>query len=133
MGRNVAWDYVLERMNCEFKQGLHGVVTRERLHDFATIMNGFKHTDAMIKESWGVETDDVPSQYTHVLDEDVRGIVAELEKLPGKDCAEVRMKASRNNPFGKGPMPWDEVEAKGKHDLAEFVTIHLEGLRTDEA
>ena len=41
-GRNVAWDYILERMNCEFKDGLHGCVTRERLDKFGVMMNGFK-------------------------------------------------------------------------------------------
>ena len=36
-GRNVAWDYVLEKMNLNFKQYLDDHITEERLRDFDII------------------------------------------------------------------------------------------------
>ena len=62
-------------MNREFKQGLHGYVTRERLEAFATMMNGFKHVDERLHESWGVEHPDDVDQYSHLLQADIDGVV----------------------------------------------------------
>ena len=130
-GRNVAWDYILERMNCEFKDGLHGCVTRERLDKFGVMMNGFKHIDAMLSQSWGVEHPDDPSQYTHVKSEDVDAVVKQLEDRLGANRAEVDQKASARNPFGNGTMPWAAVDT-AKVDLDDFIRLHLHGLQTDE-
>lgn len=132
-GRNVAWDYVLERTNLNFKLGLHGVVTRKRLEDLATMMNGFNHVDIRMAQSWGVEhPDDAPSQYSHVLPADVAGLVKQLEELLGKDRQEVAAKSRIANPFGSGPMPWNKVD-QAKVGLDDFIRQHLDGLRTDEA
>ena len=42
-GRNVAWDYVLEKMNLSFKSFLYGNITEERLNDFGVMINALKH------------------------------------------------------------------------------------------
>ena len=133
-GRNVAWDYLLERMNCEMKQGLHGCVTRERLDRFAVMLNGFKHVDTRLTQSWGVEHPDVrPTQYTHLRQGDIDGVVGQLEELLGKDRQDVLLKARVRNPFGSGSMPWTLVERATSDGLDDFIRQHLDGLRTDEA
>ena len=42
-GQNVAWDYVLEKMNLSFKLFLCGNITEERLNDFGVMINALKH------------------------------------------------------------------------------------------
>ena len=50
-GRNVAWDYVLERMNRDFKQFLGCCVTEARLESFAQMLNGLKHVKRMVSNT----------------------------------------------------------------------------------
>ena len=95
------------------------------------MMNGFKHIDAMLSQSWGVEHPDDPSQYTHVKSEDVEAVVKQLEDRLGASRAEVDQKASARNPFGNGTMPWAAVDT-AKVDLDDFIRLHLHGLQTDE-
>ena len=43
-GRNVAWDYVLEKMNLSYKKFLCGTISEERLNEFGVMINALKHT-----------------------------------------------------------------------------------------
>ena len=54
-GRNVAWDYGNERQNREFKGGLRGFITRERLEEFPALVNGYKHVAAQMTTAWFVD------------------------------------------------------------------------------
>ena len=71
-GRNVAWDYGNERQNCQFKGGLQGFITRERLEEFPVLMNGCKHIAAQTAAALFVDEAGVGScdQYSHILPED---------------------------------------------------------------
>eukprot|EP00966_Prymnesium_polylepis_P201729 4674348-Prymnesium_polylepis.1 len=42
-GRNVAWDFAVERFNRMCKQALGTNVTRERLQHYIPILNAFRH------------------------------------------------------------------------------------------
>ena len=132
-GRLVGWDYVLERMNNEFKRLLDGHVTRERLDSCALLLNGLKVIDADISSSWGVEHPDEPDQYTHVRPEDVNEVVRQLEVLLGATRAEVANKASHRNKFGTGSAPWQDIwDGDGMRDLDDFIRRHLGGLVSGE-
>ena len=134
-GRNVAWDYGNERQNCEFKGGLRGFITRERLEEFPVLMNGYKHVAAQMAAAWFVDENgaDACDQYSHILPEDNAALVSALEALLGSNAPEVHEKASATNPFGSssGRFPWEEVSA-AKTGLESFVRTHCDGLRTDE-
>lgn len=134
-GRNVAWDYGNERQNCEFKGGLRGFITRERLEEFPVLMNGYKHVAAQMAAAWFVDENgaDVCDQYSHILPEDNAALVSALEALLGSNAPEVHEKASATNPFGSssGRFPWEEVSA-AKTGLEAFVRTHCDGLRTGE-
>ena len=81
-GRNVAWDMFNEKENNDFKRALDGHITRGRLRECATLLNGTKFLDDQFSASWGVEHEDEPSQYCHVKQSDVGGIVIKLEATP---------------------------------------------------
>ena len=130
-GRNVPWDMFNEKENNDFKRTMDGHVTRQRLSACATLLNGSKFLDGQFSASWGVEHEDEPSQYSHVKQSDVDGIVAKLETSLGSTRAALNVNRQRN-PFGSGAAPWVEVETNGMAQLDEFIRRHLAGLPTNE-
>ena len=51
-GRNVAWDYVLEKMNLSFKTHLPSHVTEARLVKFGVMINAVKHIRKTFESAW---------------------------------------------------------------------------------
>ena len=51
-GRNVAWDYVLEKMNLSYKQYLCGTITEERLNEFGVMINALRHIRKQFEQAW---------------------------------------------------------------------------------
>ena len=95
-GRNVAWDYVLGKMNLAFKQYLHDHITEERLHDFGIMINSPKHIRKQFEQAWrhgagdpGDEEDH--GEYSHVKDADVKVIVDALKDHLGGTAQEAEM------------------------------------------
>lgn len=128
-GRNVAWDYVLERMNRDFKQYLGHHVTEDRLNSFAVMLNGLKHVKRMVSNAWGLDRFDVEYEYTHVLPDDVANLVAEMKDTLGHTLREVQLRGGpNNNPFRTHArahtMPWQHVETTGKQDLELYIRKH---------
>ena len=83
-GRNVAWDYVLEKMNLNFKQYLNNNITDERLHDFGIMINALKHVRKMFEQAWrhgagDPDDEEDHGEYSHVKDADVKVIVDALK------------------------------------------------------
>ena len=130
-GRNVAWDMFNEKENNDFKRFLDGDITRKRLRECATLLNGTKFLDDQFSASWGVEHEDEPSQYTHVKQSDVDGIVAKLEARLGSTRAALNRNQQRN-PFGSGTAPWVQAETTGMAGLDDFIRRHLAHLPTNE-
>ena len=98
-GRNVAWDYVLEKMNLNFKQYLHDHITEERLHDFGIMINALKHIRKQFEQAWRHGAGDPDDQedhgeYSHVKDADVKVIVDALKKHLGGNVHEANGKAA---------------------------------------
>lgn len=125
MGRNVAWDYVLERMNRDFKTYLGSAVTEDRLNQFAIMLNGLKHVKRMVTNAWGLDHHDPEYEYSHVLDADVNNLVAAMKEALGRSPREVERNGHQNtNPFNTNArasrMPWTKV-ADGTQDLDEYV------------
>jgi hypothetical protein len=127
-GRNVAWDYVLERMNRDFKQHLSAAVTNARLNEFATMMNGLKHARDMVSAAWGLDKFNDEYEYTHVLEADVANLVHEMKASLGRTVREVEQNGDRDtNPFNTNAratiMPWTRVQ-DSKVDLETYIRSH---------
>ena len=138
-GRNVAWDYVLEKMNLNFKQYLNNNITDERLHDFGIMINALKHVRKMFEQAWrhgagDPDDEEDHGEYSHVKDADVKVIVDALKDHLGGTVQEVDGKAAafalaRNkNPFAEMPrtnkLPWSKIEGKGMEDLLDHCLGH---------
>ena len=137
-GRNVAWDYVLEKMNLNFKQYLHDHITEERLHDFGIMINALKHIRKQFEQAWRHGAGDPDDQedhgeYSHVKDADVKVIVDALKKHLGGNVHEANGKAAAfarariKNPFAetkKNKLPWTKIEDKGMEGLLDHCLAH---------
>ena len=137
-GRNVAWDYVLEKMNIAFKQHLHDHITEERLRDFGIMINSLKHIRKQIEQAWRHGADDPDDEedhgeYSHVQDADVKAIVDALKDHLGGTVQEADDKAAafalagKQNPFAEKKnkvLPWAKIEAKGMKKLLGHCLAH---------
>jgi hypothetical protein len=137
-GRNVAWDYVLEKMNLNFKQYLHDNITEERLHDFGIMINALKHIRKQFEQAWRHGAGDPDDQedhgeYSHVKDADVKVIVDALKEHLGGNVHEANGKAAAfarariQNPFAetnKNKLPWTKIEDKGMEGLLDHCLTH---------
>jgi hypothetical protein len=65
VGRNVGWDFVVERFNRMCKQALGTNVTRERLCFYVPILNAFRHVWPRFLRAMG-RGDGEPSDYSHI-------------------------------------------------------------------
>ena len=137
-GRNVAWDYVLEKMNLNFKQYLNDHITEERLHDFGITINALKHIRKMFEQAWrhgagDPDDEEDHGEYSHVKDADVKVIVDALKDHLGGTVQEADGKAAafalaRNkNPFAEmneNKLPLSKIEGKGMEDLLDHCLAH---------
>ena len=85
-GRNVAWDFVVERFNRTCKQALGTTVTRERLLNFLPVLNAFRHIWPRFRRSMG-RGDGEPSDYSHVLPADFEAAATFWRSSLGEDFA----------------------------------------------
>ena len=130
-GRNVAWDYVLEKMNLSFKQYVQTHITDERLREFGIMINALKHIRKQFEQAWrhGVgdpDDEDDHGEYSHVKDADVKAIVDALKEHLGGTVEEVDEKAAAfvvagtKNPFAanqRNRLPWTKIGDKGMKKL----------------
>ena len=132
-GRNVAWDYVLEKMNLAFKQYVHNHITDERLREFGIMINALKHIRKQFEQALrhGVgdpDDEDDHGEYSHVKDADVKAIVDALKEHLGGTVEEVDEKAAAfvvagtKNPFAANQrikLPWTKIGDKGMKNLED--------------
>ena len=128
-GRNVAWDYVLERMNRDFKQYLGCHITPERLDAFSVMLNGLKHVKRMVSNAWGLDRFDVEYEYSHVLNEDVAALVHRMKQTLGHTPIHIARSGNGDeNPFRSHhratTMPWTTVERDGLRNLRDYINRH---------
>jgi len=140
-GRNVAWDYVLEKMNLSYKQYLCGTITEERLNEFGVMINALGHIRKQFEQAWrhgagDPDDEDAPGEYSHVKDADVKVLVDALKAHLGgtKDEADEKAAAfadaDRTNPFSGNQrllLPWDKIKKEGMPHLRSHC-IHFSNL-----
>ena len=129
--RNVAWDYVLEKMNLSFKSFLCGTITEERLNDFGVMINALKHIRKQFEQAWrhgagDPDDEDAPGEYSHVKEGDVTVLVDALKAHLGGTIDEAGEKAAafadddQTNPFAANQrlqLPWNKIADKGMKNL----------------
>ena len=103
-GRNVAWDFVVERFNRMCKQALGTNVTRERLLYYVPILNTFRHVWPRFLHVMG-RGDSEASDYSHITPGDRETLMAAWEAALGSTYDELRAVTDNyafHVPDGKG-------------------------------
>ena len=139
-GRNVAWDYVLEKMNLSFKSFLCGtIITEDRLNAFGAMINTLKHIHEQFEQAWrhgagDPDDEDAPGEYSHVKEGGVKVLVDALKAHLGGAIDEAGEKAAafadddQTNPFAANQrllLPWDENREERNEELARPLHLFL--------
>ena len=130
-GCNVAWDFVLERMNREYCQTLKTNITDKRILQVGHELNGTRNIRRSIFEVFGINDDF--SQFDGIKDADVQkmvdGMKAKLQLQGDQGEADRnRLMQVSTNCFKAclGRTPWQEIDAKvQKESTEDYVTRNL--------
>ena len=96
-GKNVAWDWVLERFNRDMKQGMGGHVTRERCSKYVKVLNSLKHIKEKLLAFLGISGHEgVYNIYKDTMIEAMKNYIA---STLGGDPIMVEIGDGPTNPF----------------------------------
>ena len=115
-GRNVGWDFTLERMNLEVATLLGDNVTPERVPEVIRQLNGIRRVKEPALEALGIK----PSQLREskaIADTDVAALATHIKTALGFDGNDdfSKLMQPKANPFRTGDgTPWGAVEAAEK-------------------
>lgn len=87
-GRNVPWDFCIERQNRTCKQALGTAATRERIINFLPVINAFRHIWPRFRRSMG-RGDGEASDYSHVTQADFDVLMDFWRRTLGSTFAEL--------------------------------------------
>jgi hypothetical protein len=79
VGRNVCWDFALERMNLEFKTLLDSNISADRIEDPIRQLNVIRHIREPALGALGIG-DAGLSEYNAILESDVQALVHKIEE-----------------------------------------------------
>ena len=86
IGRNVGWDFTLERMNLEVASMLGSSISPERIQESIRQLNGIRHVRSRALDAFGMADDATDSpEYSGVLDSDIAAVVHFLKEAFGFD------------------------------------------------
>ena len=118
-GRNVALDFLLERMNLEVATLLGNDVKPERIPEVIRQLNGIRHIRTRALEAFGISSHEIREDHP-VTEGDVLALVDHIKRalgFDGNDDATKLFTPRSNNPFrtgtetGDGRSPWTKVRA----------------------
>jgi len=101
VGKNVGWDFTLERMNLEVATLLGNDISGERIQEVIRQLNGIRHVRGPALSALGLGDHDDMSEYNGILDSDVAVLVHHLKTALGFDGNNdaAKLTATRGNPF----------------------------------
>ena len=128
-GRNVGWDFTLERMNLEVQEMLGTNVTPERIPEVIRVLNGIRRVKGPALDAFGIGSSEL-SEATGIAEADVKALVGHIKSALGFDGNDDAGKLFRNTasqPFRTGSgTPWGQVsDAETKESTKGFVERNL--------
>ena len=127
VGRNVGWDFALERMNLEVQTLLGSNISAERIQECIRQLNGIRHIRAPALDAFGIGDADL-SEYNGILESDVQALVHKIKealKFDGIDDAGKLLGPSQSNPFRSpgSKTPWGRIaQAETRESKHAYVT-----------
>ena len=97
VGKNVGWDFILERFNRDCKMGMEGHVTEERIYKWVKLLNAFKHIKQLILNFLGLS--DQEDHYNIYKDSMIEAIANIFSVKVGSTMQEVLGLDTDGNPL----------------------------------
>jgi hypothetical protein len=127
VGRNVGWDFTLERMNLEVSMMLGSNISGARIQEVIRQLNGVRHIRSTALSAFGIGDDGDLSEYNGILESDVQQLVRYLKDsfhFDGQNDA-LKLFIPRGNPFRSdgAVAPWTRLSDCEAHESTrEYVT-----------
>ena len=130
-GRNVGWDFTLERMNPEVQTMLGNNVSAERIPEVIRQLNGIRRVRGQTLDAFGLG-EDALRESSDIKQTDVDTLVGHLKKalkLDGNDDASKCFTPNSNQPFRRGSgTPWGDIrKEEQKKSTKDYVEEKLRG------
>lgn len=128
-GRNVGWDFTLERMNLEVQTMLGNNVKPERIPEVIRVLNGVRHVKGPALDAFGIGSSEL-SEATGIAEADLQALVGHIKSalgFDGNDDVSKLLRTTTNQPFRTGNgTPWGQVSgAETKESTTGFVERNL--------
>ena len=129
LGRNVAWDFTLERMNLEVQTQMGNNIKPERINEAIRVLNGIRHTKGCTLDAFGLGDNEL-SEANGIAKTDVLALVEHIESalgFDGNDDASKLFRKTSSQPFRtSNGTPWDMVsDAERDESTQAFVERNL--------
>jgi hypothetical protein len=112
-GRNVGWDFALERFNLEVQLMLGNHVSGDRIQEVIRMLNGIRHVRAPTLQALGIEDDGDLNENSRILNSDVNAVVSYLKKSFGfngdKDADKVMARHANQFSLEGTTNPWTRI------------------------
>ena len=128
-GRNVAWDFTLERMNLEVQTLLGNNIVPERIGEVIRVLNGIRHTKDRALDAFGISDGEL-SEANGIAQTDLLALKEHIRSalgFDGNDDASKLFRKTSTQPFRTGNgTPWDMVDAAESNESTQaFVERNL--------
>ena len=138
IGRNVGWDFGCERLNLECQEFMGACVTKERLLEAISILNGIRHVRNQTLSAFGVRNDGT-SEYSGILRSDVDHLASAIRDELGMngpgDLETLVSESNRGHRFRRDDLqgcdprlPWT-IDHEHRVDMASYVSNTFESMR----
>ena len=126
IGRNVGWDFTLERMNLEVATMLGNDVSGDRIQEIIRQLNGIRYVRGPALNALGIGNDSEIHEYHGILDSDVQALVHHLKEallFDGQNDSAKLFRARRNVFRSDGSVtPWNRIaQAEAKEPISDYV------------
>ena len=130
IGRNVGWDFTMERFNLEISNLIGSNISPQRIQEAIRQLNGIRHVRERAFEALGIGDDSETSECTNILEVDATVVCHHLKTalgLDGNDDAS-KLAATKPNCFRSedSVAPWTRVaSAVAKESTSDYINRML--------
>jgi len=123
IGRNVGWDFTLERMNLEVSNMLGSSISPEHIQECIRLLNGIKYVRPRALEAFGIGEDPESRDYNGILESDITAVVQTLKEAFGFDGNNdfEKLTSSKANIFRSpdAETPWSRIAEVIRNESTE--------------
>ena len=127
VGRNVGWDFTLERMNLEVATLLGSDISGPRIEEVIRQLNGIRHIRDPALSAFGLGHESEMGEYNGIADTDVLAIVHHLKEIfhfdGNNDAAKLTARSANKFRSDGAHTPWSRIAAaEAKESTLAYTT-----------